>query len=178
MSIFEEIIKICNILLPIFFRKMKVEKLLILTYMCIVYNVQLVFSLKSVRRVTFKLGSDSKSMGRTELHLEIPRNLPQWRPSHHHHVVSSPNHCSMLLFLWLSLKWSCWLEFCMEWKLFAFKHETNVWQERLKLAEANRSWDQLRDQQPPIICHLSPSLVQFIDSSDKQYRLPYLNCYF
>lgn len=165
---------------PIFLEKWKqVEKLLILTYMCIVYNVQLVFYLKSIRRVTFKLGSDSKSVGRTELHLEKLRNLPQWRPSHRHHVVSPPNHCSMLLFLWLSLKWSCWLEFCIEWKVFAFKHETNVWQkEMLKLGEANRSWDQLRDQQSPIICHVSPYSVQFIDSSGKQCHLPYLNCYF
>ena len=90
----------------IFLEKWKqVEKLLILTYMCIVYNVQLVFYLKSIRRVTFKLGSDSKSVGRTELHLEKLRNLPHWRSSHHHHVVSPPNHCSMLLFLWLSLRW-------------------------------------------------------------------------
>ena len=97
-------------------------------------------------RVMFKMHLDSKVKRRTELPLKITSGtchdrdhptITMW--SVYHHVVSSSNHCNWLLFLWLSLRWSCWLEFHIEWKVCAFTHETHFWQnEMFKLGEAKR----------------------------------------
>lgn len=132
---------------------------------------------KSIRRVTFKLGSDSKSVGRAELHGET-WDFTQWRlhpPSPCGQSTKPLQHVAVSL-VEPQMKLLTWVLYWM--KSFAFKHETNVWQkEMLKLGEANRSWDQLRDQQSPIICHVSPysSAVYW---QQWQCHLPYLNCYF